>query len=114
MTDLNITVLRGTIGRPPETRQLPNGDEILCLELVIREGPRPAESVPVTWVAAPDDHGLTAGDTILVIGRTRRRFFRAGGTTQTRTDVVADVVATGTDMIDAQAEINRRLTGGLT
>ena len=36
-----------------------------------------------------------AGDEVLVTGRIRRRFFRAGGVTQSRTEVVAtDVVPT--------------------
>ena len=59
---------------------------------VPRDGAR-AESVPVVWFEAPAsaaDHDVD--EQVVVVGRVRRRFFRAGGSTQSRTEVVADVV----------------------
>jgi len=47
--------------------------------------------VPVVWFEAPARAAELAVDE-QVVGRVRRRFFRAGGGTQSRTEVVADVV----------------------
>jgi single-strand DNA-binding protein len=89
-TGINLTVLVGTLSRPPELRSLPSGDAVLSLELTVRADGSPTESVPVSWFDPPP--GATRweqGEELLVTGRTRRRFFRAGGVTQSRTDVVA-------------------------
>jgi single-strand DNA-binding protein len=85
----NLSVLVGALSRDPELRQLPSGDQVLSLELTVRPDGRPAESVPLSWPAAPA-HATrwSAGEELLVIGRVRRRFFRAGGSTQSRTEVV--------------------------
>jgi single-strand DNA-binding protein len=46
--------------------------------------------VPVVVEAATVD--CAAGDEVVVVGTVRRRFFRAGGATQSRTEVLADKV----------------------
>ncbi len=52
-----------------------------------------AETAPVVWFDAPAWAGaLDADAAVLVIGRVRRRFFRAGGATQSRVEVVAERV----------------------
>jgi single-strand DNA-binding protein len=87
---INLTVLVGTLSRPPELRPLPSGDDVLTLDLTVRSEGSPAESVPVAWFApTPAATGWGVGEEVLVVGRTRRRFFRAGGSTQSRTEVVA-------------------------
>jgi single-strand DNA-binding protein len=89
----NITVLVGNLGRAPEVRTLPSGDRVLALELSIRPLGAAAESVPIAWYDPPQPAVLwIAGEELLVVGRTRRRFFRAGGITQSRTEVVATSV----------------------
>ena len=93
----NVVVLGGRLARPAEARELPSGDRLVAYEVTVpREGAR-AESVPVVWFGAPAsaaDHDVD--DHVVVLGRVRRRFFRAGGTTQSRTEVVAEaVVAAG-------------------
>jgi single-strand DNA-binding protein len=86
----NLAVLVGTLTRAPELRTLPSGDTVLALEVTVRGADGPAESVPVAWFEAPGGAATwTAGEEVLVVGRTRRRFFRAGGATQSRTEVVA-------------------------
>ena len=51
------------------------------------------QSVPVAWFDPPPTvAGLEAGAELVVIGSVRRRFFHAGGTTQSRTEVVAEKV----------------------
>lgn len=90
---INLTVLVGHLTRAPELRSLPSGDSVLTLELTMRSDGSPTESAPVAWFAPPHQAmGWAVGEEVLVIGRTRRRFFRAGGVTQSRTEVVADTV----------------------
>jgi single-strand DNA-binding protein len=89
----NVTVLVGNLGRAPEVRTLPSGDRVLALELSIRPVGAAAESVPIAWYDPPEPAVLwIAGEELLIVGRTRRRFFRSGGLTQSRTEVVATSV----------------------
>jgi single-strand DNA-binding protein len=47
--------------------------------------------VPVAWFDAPaTGRDLAAGTDVVVVGSVRRRFFRAGDATQSRTEVVAE------------------------
>jgi single-strand DNA-binding protein len=89
----NLSVLIGTLSRAPELRTLPSGSELLALEVTVHRPDGPAESVPVSWLAPPADaSSWSRGAAVLVVGRVRRRFFRAGGVTQSRTEVVASAV----------------------
>lgn len=101
---MNIVLVRGVLSRPPEARDLPSGDSLVAYEVTVPAEPagqtrsKRAESVPVVWFGPP--HGaqdFDAGAEVLVSGRVRRRFFRAGGTTQSRTEVVADKVVDAGD-----------------
>jgi single-strand DNA-binding protein len=86
----NLTILVGTLSRDAELRTLPSGDHLVALELTVRPEGAPAESVPVAWPSAPTAASAwVAGEELLVTGRVRRRYFRAGGSTQSRTEVVA-------------------------
>ena len=90
---MNLVVLHGTLTRPPEERLLPSGDRLVSYEVRVNRADAPAETVPVVWLDAPTralDHG--EGDAVVVVGRVRRRFFRAAGATASRTEVVADEV----------------------
>lgn len=88
---LNLVVLVGQLSRPATVRLLPSGDPLVAYELRLpRPGAR-AENVPVVWLGAPAWAGaLDVDDEILVLGRVRRRFYYAGGRTQSRTEVVAE------------------------
>ncbi len=89
----NLAVLVGVLSRDAEVRTLPSGDHLVALELTIRPPTGPADTVPVAWPGAPDEAGTWgAGEEVLVTGRVRRRYFRAGGVTQSRTEVVASRV----------------------
>lgn len=86
----NLSVVVGTLTRPPEQRSLPSGDHVHALEVTVHPPDAPAESVPVAWPNGPARAlAWSVGTEVLVIGRVRRRFFRAGGVTQSRTEVVA-------------------------
>ena len=90
---MNVVILHGVLSRPPEERALPSGDRIVAYEVTVRAEGAPAESVPVTWLDPPAKAGtLERGAAVVVTGRVRRRFFRAGGATASRTEVVADAV----------------------
>lgn len=93
---MNVVVLRGRVSRPPEARELPSGDVLVAYEVSVGAGSGGAdrtETVPVVWPAPPAGAtGIGAGEEVVVAGRVRRRFFRAGGVIQSRTEVVADQV----------------------
>jgi single-strand DNA-binding protein len=91
---MNVTVVRGCLSRPPQIRQLPSNDRVANLEVTVpADRLAPAYSVPV-MVAAPPDWlvALQPGAEVVVLGYVRRRFFRAGGATASRTEVVAERV----------------------
>ena len=104
----NVVVLAGRLARPAEVRELPSGDRLVAFEITVaREGAR-AESVPVVWFEAPAtaaDHDVD--EQVVVVGRVRRRFFRAGGSTQSRTEVVADAVVAARQAKRAQAAVEK-------
>ena len=87
---INLVVLRGVLARPASLVELPSGSRLASLEVTVRRPDGPAEPVPVsvpdppTWASE-----LDSGTEVVVLGRVRRRFFRAGGVTQSRTEVVA-------------------------
>lgn len=90
---MNVVILHGTLSRPPTARELPSGDHLTAFEVTTRPTAGAAESVPVTWLGAPARiQALPAGAEVVVTGRVRRRFFRAGGATASRTEVVAAAV----------------------
>jgi single-strand DNA-binding protein len=92
---MNIAVLQGTLSGDPVVRTLASGSVLVALELCTVVGAANI-SVPVAWFDPPGDVTWVAGDRVVVVGTVRRRFFRSGGLTQSRTEVVADdVLAAG-------------------
>ena len=91
---MNLAVVRGRLSSAPQERTLPSGDRMVSLEVSVdRRGDQKTETVPVSWPDAPARATeLEPGTAVLVLGRVRRRFFRAGGFTQSRTEVVAESV----------------------
>ena len=88
----NLVVLVGTLSSAPRLRDLPSGTTLASIEVTTAATPR--ESVPVSVFDPPATvANLDEGDSIVLVGRVRRRFYRAGGTTQSRTEVVAERVA---------------------
>jgi single-strand DNA-binding protein len=107
----NVVVLVGRLARPAQFRLLPSGDGLVEYQLTV---PRPAEradSVPVVWEKPPPSAVDHDTDTeVVVVGRVRRRFFRAGGRTESRTEVVADVVVPTRQAKKARAAISAACT----
>jgi single-strand DNA-binding protein len=107
---MNVVVLQGVLSRHPEERVLPSGDRLVAYEVTIRCAEGPAESVPVVWPQPPRQaRSLLAGVEVVVTGRIRRRFFRAGGATQSRTEVVADAVVPARPPAKGRKAIERAL-----
>ena len=93
MSATNVAVLRGHLSSPPRLRQLASGDRLVSLEVTAKVDDGPADTVPVAWFAAPDPlPEWGTGQELLVVGRIRRRFFKAGASTASRTEVVATAV----------------------
>lgn len=93
----NIAVIRGPIRDEPVVRELPGGGVVAQFDLNTEtesDGGRQRVSVPIAWAdpTAAQLGVLTAGNELVVVGTVRRRFFRVGGATQSRTEVVADAV----------------------
>ena len=90
---MNVVALRGRLARPAEQRVLPSGEVLVAYEVTIPRPGQRAETVPVVWVNAPARATeFDTDDQVVVVGRVRRRFFRTGGGTGSRTEVVADAV----------------------
>lgn len=86
MFDTNIVVLRGRVTSEAIVRELPSGSKVTQLEVTTRTGDASA-SVPVAITDRVIE--FSVGTEVLVAGSVRRRFFRSGGVTQSRTEVVA-------------------------
>lgn len=90
---MNVVVLQGSLSSAPVERELPSGDRLISYEVTTRGDAASAESVPVVWFDAPArTAAITEGAEVVVTGRVRRRFFRANGSTGSRTEVVATEV----------------------
>jgi single-strand DNA-binding protein len=104
----NLAVISGALSSAPSPRTLPSGDELTQLEVTTRAEGQDAVSVPVSVPSAEiADLHLEQGDEVVVIGLVRRRFFRAGGVTQSRTEVVADRVIPGRRRAAAARAVSR-------
>lgn len=89
---VNVAVLRGVLSSPPRARELASGTSITLLEVTTRVADGVATVPVVVTDADAQVTTLTAGDEVVVVGRVARRYFRAGGVTQSRTEVVAQRV----------------------
>ena len=82
---LNLVVVRGRVSSPPDVRVLPSEAVLAQLQITTPPRSRDAVSVPVAvWTRPAWVESLEPGDEVVVIGRVRRRFFRAGGAAASR------------------------------
>ncbi|GAA1479560.1 hypothetical protein GCM10009623_40060 [Nocardioides aestuarii] len=93
----NEVRLVGRLSAAPEQRTLPSGDEIWTFRLVVpRTRPQGRQTVDVlecvAWSARTRRSVAcwSEGDHAEVSGALRRRFYRAGGATQSRVEVEVD------------------------
>lgn len=106
----NVAVLAGTCSAPSQTRVLGSGATLCRLSLRVPGAAHgPATSVPVTvWDPPAWCRDLDADDEVIVLGRVKRRFWRAGATTASRVEVEAERIARARDR-RAVAAIVRKL-----
>jgi single-strand DNA-binding protein len=84
----NIVILRGRLSRIPEHRVLASGSVLLSADLTVRPAEGSTETVPIVWFDPPARAlRFDESDDVVVVGRVRRRFFRSGGATLSRTEV---------------------------
>lgn len=93
----NLAVVRGTVPNEPQRRELPSGGTVVQFDVTTRlvaDGRPVSVSVPIAWSDPPEAAigAIAAGVEVVVVGSVRRRFFRVGGATQSRTEVVAESV----------------------
>jgi single-strand DNA-binding protein len=91
----NLVLLRGALSSVPVERELPSGSTVVQLEVTTRDADGVARSVPVIVhePSAKDDYtSWDAGTEVVVVGSVARRFFRGGGATASRTEVVAHAI----------------------
>ncbi len=89
---LDLAVVLGVLSRDPTVTELPSGSVLHRYEVTVRDR-TPADSIPVSWFDPSRPPTLAAGDEVVVVGRVRRRFYRAGGATRSATEVEASRVA---------------------
>ena len=84
---MNLVVVQGVVRDDPVARSLSSGQQVISFELAVPVSESALESVPVVLFDAACT--VATDDEVVVIGRVRKRFFRVGGATQSRTEVVA-------------------------
>lgn len=105
MNENNLVVLRGRVSVEPTHRQLASGAVVVQFDLAVAESTG-TSTVPVAWIDPPTTRIPAVEQEVVVLGSVRRRFFRAGGTTQSRTEVVAEQVVGA----NRRREVERLLT----
>jgi len=88
----NVAVIRGVVRGDVTISELGSGSVVHNFE-VKTTGRGERHVVPVAWHDPQRPPRLGPGDEVVVAGAVRRRWFRAGGGSQSRTELVADNVA---------------------
>ncbi|MGD9702625.1 MAG: single-stranded DNA-binding protein [Acidimicrobiia bacterium] len=94
---MNVVVLQGVASSAVDRRELASGATVWSFDVTTKGGADRSHSVPVSWVDPPARADVEVGADVVVLGTVRRRFFRAGGSTQSRTEVLAESVVVGRD-----------------
>lgn len=89
--DVDLAVVTGTLSSEPVITDLASGSVLYRYEVTSRHRSG-TDSVPVAWFDPSRPPSVVAGDRVVVTGRVRRRFFRAGGATRSSTEIVATSV----------------------
>jgi len=107
MSGHNIVVLRGALTAEAQVRVLASGQTVAQFDVTTRDEDG-AQTVPVAWHEPPTAGvPVEPGEDLVVVGSVRRRFFRAGGSTQSRTEVLAAQVIAAR----RRREVGRALDG---
>ncbi len=104
---VNVVVVRGAVSSPPDVRVLPSEAVLAQLQISTRLESETLSMPVAVWNPAGWVESLEPGDEVVVVGRVRRRFFRAGGAAASRVEVEAEVVARARDRRRVQAALRR-------
>jgi single-strand DNA-binding protein len=107
VSGLNLAVVRGEVSSPPDVRVLPSEAVLVQLQVTTRLESETLSTPIAVWNPAAWVEELEPGTEIVVVGRIRRRFFRAAGATASRVEVEADVVARATDRRRVRAAMRK-------
>jgi len=86
---MNVAVIRGHLSSTPVARTLASGSTLVSLEVTTTTADGSSASVPVAWFDPSEVPDWEVGTEVVVRGIVKRRFYRAGEVTQSRTEVVA-------------------------
>jgi single-strand DNA-binding protein len=103
---MNIVVLRGKLSSDAVQRSLPSGDWYVTYEVTTRDEEGVARTVPVS-LQRGDAPVLLSGTDVVVLGSIRRRYFRSGGATGSRTEVQAAEVLRATAKKSVQKALSQ-------
>ena len=104
---VNLALVRGTVSSPPDVRVLPSDTVLAQLQLTTRLESETLSLPVAVWNPAQWVEALEPGAELVVVGRVRRRFFRAAGAAASRVEVEADVVARAGDRRRVEAALRR-------
>jgi single-strand DNA-binding protein len=104
---VNLAVVRGTVSSPPDVRVLPSDTVLAQLQLTTRLESETLSLPVAVWNPAHWVEALEPGAEVVVVGRVRRRFFKAAGAAASRVEVEADVVARAGDRRRVEAALRR-------
>lgn len=96
---MNVVVVQGVLSKEPIERTLPSGATVMDWSVSVDvDGAK--QTVPVQWMDPTKKvRGHDKGDTVVVLGAVRQRFFHAGGSRVSRTEVVGESVAKPTQRV---------------
>ena len=96
---MNIVVLQGTLSSEPVERTLPSGTTVADWNVTTVVGGAKL-SVPVQWTEPNRSvQRFGVGDSVVVTGSIRQRFFKAQGALVSRTEVVGQRVTKPTQRV---------------
>ena len=82
---MNLCILQGLVASEPRIVELPSGQTALSFDVRVSIDGRSAAPVPVEWTGAASRMPKVVADApVAVVGTVARRFYRAGGSIQTR------------------------------
>ncbi len=91
---MSVTIIYGVVVSPPVHRI---NDMGTSFELDVRSRAMSGQTVSVSVVMTGELPEVAEGDVVLVVGSARRRFFRSGGVTVSRTEVQATSISVNPD-----------------
>jgi single-stranded DNA-binding protein len=107
---VNLSVVCGPCSTAPEIRVLGSGARLATLSIRCPGDGERATSVPVTvWDPPAWVETLEPGESVVVVGRLRRRFYQRPGGVGSRVDVEAELVGRARDRRRIEAALRRAL-----